>query len=107
MNLDKPAPELNDLSLLVLADLAVVPEGNRGHVRIANLLSGIQSVGGKGVPGFVMALQNAGLIEVRRICYKQQQTAWNASITEAGIAFHRDLLAQLKATPTPELRHAA
>lgn len=93
--------DLNDLSLLILCDVATTANGVRRHDRIATLLSGHQLGGGivaKGVvPGCVAVLIDAGLLTLTRATAKKgEKPGWRVSITDKGREYHRDFIFHLR-----------
>lgn len=91
------APELTDLSLLLLADLAAAKTGKRWNDRVANLFSDMHFVRGTCVPGHVAALEQAGLATTRRrIAQGGGEGTWCVEITDTGRALHRCLMAALR-----------
>ena len=93
--------DLNDLSLLVLCDVATTANGMRRHDRIATLLSG-HGAGGcivtKGVvPGCVTVLVEAGLLSLTRATPKKGEApGWRVCITDKGQLLHRAFVANLR-----------
>ncbi len=98
--LAKPAPEINDFSLLVLADLATEPTTGRRHQRIGTLMGSHLNVNGGGVPGFITAMETAGLVQITRTLTgtrkDRRQTGWNLTLTDKGLSLHRSLMASLQ-----------
>lgn len=99
MNLD----DLNDLSLLILCDVATTPNGQRRNDRIATLM-GVTGKSGnittKGVvPGCVKALVDAGLMTLRRSTQGKDKTkapGWWLEVTDKGQLCHRAMVANLR-----------
>ena len=98
--LAREAPEVSDFSLLILCDLATNPATSRRHTRIGSLMAGQLNVNGGGVPGFITALETAGLVQVTRTITgpstNRRQTAWSLTITEKGLLTHRTLMTSLR-----------
>jgi len=93
--------DLNDLSLLVLCDVATTANGIRRHDRIATLLGvtgGSGNVVTKGVvPGCVTVLVEAGLLTLTRATPKKGEApGWRVSITDKGRELHRDFVFHLR-----------
>jgi len=93
--------DLNDLSLLVLCDVATTANGIRRHDRIATLLGvtgGSGNVVTKGVvPGCVTVLVEAGLLSLTRATPKKGEApGWRVCITDAGREIHRDFVFHLR-----------
>ena len=93
--------DLNDLSLLVLCDVATTANGMRRHDRIATLLGVVGASGNvvtKGVvPGCVTALVEAGLLTLHRATPKKGETpGWRVCITDKGQLCHRAFVANLR-----------
>lgn len=93
--------DLNDLSLLVLCDVATTANGIRRHDRIATLLGvtgGSGNVVTKGVvPGCVTVLIEAGLQSLTRATPKKGEApGWRVCITDAGREIHRDFVFHLR-----------
>lgn len=93
--------DLNDLSLLVLCDVATTANGIRRHDRIATLLGALGAAGNtalKGsVPGCVTALVEAGLLTLHRATPKKGEApGWRVCITDKGQILHRSLVDSLR-----------
>lgn len=93
--------DLNDRSLLILADVAATDNGMRRHDRIATLLSGLGAAGSlmqKGtLPGCVRALVEAGLVQIIRCTPKKGEApGWRIEITDKGQLIHRAFVANLR-----------
>lgn len=96
-------PELNDLSLLVLCDVAVTSNGKRLAARFQTLLTGRESGAcGRGfVPKPIQALAAAGLVEVRKStrdksAQKATEPGWSVHLTDKGQLCHRAFVANLR-----------
>ena len=93
-------PELTDLSLLVLTNLALDPDIDRRHDRIRSLLSAKCTVDNTGVPAPVSALETARLVSIRRLYDRDASKrikGWTVCITEKGLHLHRSLMSSLRA----------
>lgn len=93
--------DLNDLSLLILCDVATTANGMRRHDRIATLLGVVGASGNvvtKGVvPGCVTALIEAGLLTLTRATPKKGEApGWRVCITDKGQLLHRSLVTSLR-----------
>lgn len=91
--------DLNDLSLLVLCDVATTANGIRRHDRIATLLgvTGGNVVTKGVVPGCVTVLIEAGLLSLTRATPKKGEApGWRVCITDAGREIHRDFVFHLR-----------
>lgn len=93
--------DLTDLSLLVLADVAVSERGTRRFDRMVTLLERTPGRGSKPdfVPAAVKALESAGLVEVRRSTRDKASDAtpgWTVSLTDAGQTAARLLTERLR-----------
>ena len=92
-------PELTDLSLFVLADVAASDAGYRRSDRIDNLLTLTGKHARYSLPEDVQALADAGLVHVRRAGAKagKPPPGYSVHITDAGLAKHRALMGTLRA----------
>jgi hypothetical protein len=93
--------DLNDLSLLALADLAQAPQGKRRFDRIASLFTQTSSHGSRAsVPAPIRSLEEAGLVEVRKSAKGRRdpeiEPGWSCHITDKGLLLHRCLMAALR-----------
>lgn len=86
-----PAPELTDLSLLILADLGV--KQSRNQQRLNTLIGDAQGSNWKNPPTDLKALADAGLVEIRRT---GSADGYKAEITDRGLLLHRCLMAALR-----------
>lgn len=98
-----PDLELSPFSLTILCDVASSPKLRRRFDRVDNLLKAtdttVSSKAGKSVPGCVLALEKAGLVEIRRATQSKQPSStpgWSIEITDAGLTVHRELMARLR-----------
>lgn len=85
--------ELNDDSLLLLAELARKPDTKMTPARATTLAQlGAQNFRlGSSIPCCLNALQAAGLV-----CIHRTSDAYRVSITDAGLARHRALMTLLR-----------
>lgn len=96
--------DLNDLSLLILCDVATTANGKRLSSRFSTLLYGTASgsfVRG-GVPKMFRDLEAAGMIQIHRSTpttgakAKGTEPGWFVTITDNGRLLHRCLVAALR-----------
>lgn len=90
-----PAPELNDTSLLILADLGVSQE--RTKTRINTLQEGSTPRCFTGPPASLHALAEAGLVEIRNTA-----GGYKVEITDKGLALHRHCMALMRLAATEQ-----
>lgn len=98
-----PDLELSPFSLTILCDVASSPKLRRRFDRIDTLLKAteitVNSKKGRSVPGCVLALEKAGLVEIRRATQSKEPGStpgWSIEITDKGLTIHRCLMATLR-----------
>lgn len=90
--------DLNDIALVIFADLGASKNGKRLHTRISTIVSGITGGGGfydVGPPKWLRALVATGLATARTN-KNSPPGHYMVEITDKGREFHRSLMQSLR-----------